>query len=64
MKIYSTDSPLQSNYFVKRNYLNNIRRENNELSVLQKYVIDFQQKSKLLLSQLEEKVLGKDGNNI
>ncbi|OMJ67482.1 hypothetical protein SteCoe_35347 [Stentor coeruleus] len=43
----------------KKTYLPKIKKDDVGVEDLQKYVLEFHQKSKLLLSQLEEKVLGK-----
>ena len=45
---------------VKKNCLPRIKKENLELNELQKYLSEFHQKSKYLLSELEQKVLGKE----
>lgn len=64
-KIYRPGSPYRSKstFSTKKSCLPRINPESSELTDLQKYLIDFHQKSKFLLSQLEQKVLGKDSNN-
>ena len=52
----------RSTIATKKSVLPKIHKENCEMSDLQKYMIEFHQKSKFLLSQLEERVLGKDHN--
>ena len=56
-RIYSPETT--NSYFTKRKQIKDLQK-NNEITELQQYFFDFQQKSKLLLSQLEQKVLGKD----
>lgn len=51
----------RSTITTKKSVLPKIHKEN-DLSELQKYMVEFHQKSKFLLNQLEEKVLGKDHN--
>ena len=63
-KYFDTITKLYSPDLLKSTYINRKdRKPSPELAELQKYVIEFQQKSKFLLSQLEAKVLGKDGSN-
>ena len=64
-KIYRLHSPnrSKSTLATKKQALPRLHQENSELSDLQKYLFDFHQKSKFLLGQLEQKVLGKETIN-
>lgn len=60
-RIYQVNSPNRSKSSLanKKSCLPKIRKDGVDVGELQKYVFEFHQKSKFLLSQLEEKVLGK-----
>ena len=64
-KIFRLHSPnrSRSTFAAKKPGLPRIRQESSELTELQKYLFDFHEKSKFLLSQLEQKVLGKETIN-
>ena len=64
-QIYRAYSPhrSKSTFSTKKQCLPRIRKENSELTELQKYLFEFHQKSKFLLSELEQKVLGKETKN-
>ena len=62
LKAYSPNRS-KSSLNTKNNRLPKIRNKNSDVSDLQKYLAEFHQKSKLLLNQLEQKVLGKKNTN-
>ena len=50
----------KSTFYSKKNKSKPVEKRKPEVSDLQKYLFEFQQKSKFLLNQLEQRVLGKD----
>lgn len=60
-RIYQNSSPTRSksSFSTKKALWPKTKKESLEISDLQKYLFEFHQKSKILLSQLEQKVLGK-----
>lgn len=52
----------KSSFSNKKSTLPKIKKNDTELTEIQKYMNDFYEKSKVLLGQLEERVLGKNNN--
>ncbi|OMJ80301.1 hypothetical protein SteCoe_19452 [Stentor coeruleus] len=60
-RIYQNNSPniSKSSFSNKKSLWFKTKKDNPDLNGLQKYLFEFHQKSKILLNQLEQKVLGK-----